>query len=291
MRLRYIGGGPATAGGTFALAWTPDSTNNTPGEQPGLGMALSAEKNALVRMDSNASFLIPPAAAYKWYQTDSQGPLGDHGAVVAILVAPPTGIKGSVAITVVLDWVVEWSGRKLEVPTSGPRSVLKPDPGYTNMWTTSDGSFDAAILTFKTHAGGEMVPFSRALPGQVFTTKGTTTVVPYISEDGSEKKAEWFSLVIGYTVKGLVLHANEANAHEYQRTGDRAMCLHYKGPGNYVTPASPEFKVLVAPVHLPPPTSEELLRRRVEELERALRKLDLDFPEPASEIRNRTLSQ
>lgn len=237
--VRYIGAGPATAGGSMVLAWSPDSTHSLDARLSTLSFALSQERSQMIRLDQSASFEVPCQSAFKWYVTDEGEIEGSHGSVIASLISAPSGIRGSITVCLSVEWTIEWQGRKLAQSVSEGRKI-QPDSGYSSLFTTSDSSYDSSVLTFKAHAGGSMVPFSLARPGAVYTL-GAGVHVPYVDEQGQSKEAAWFSLVVGYTIKGLVLHSSEGDASDYQRSGDIKYCLKYKAAGGYVTPARPSF--------------------------------------------------
>lgn len=242
LTIRTVGAGPMTAGGVYVVAWSPDPTPILESSVVNLTqVALACEKSQVVRFDQSCSFSVPTETAMRWLQTEGPDRDQAHGSVMIVLISPPSGIKGSVTLPMMLDWEVEWQGRKLELGASADSRIV-PDSGYSNLFTTSDSSFDSTILTFKSHAGGSMVPFHQAHPGSIYTTSGTTTVVLYVDKDSQAQKCTWFSRVVGYEIPGLVLHSSQTEAQEYQRTGDKQHCLVYQSSGAYVTPARPEFR-------------------------------------------------
>lgn len=230
-----------------------------------LSVAMAAEVSKVARFDQSAVLNIPPGAAYKWYQTDGLLDVTSHGTLLLVLISPPVGLSGSITVPFVLEWDIEWSGRKLNpLPYRGGK--IMPDPGYENIFTTSDSDYDSNILTFKMHPGGSMVPFSGSTIGAVYKIADGSTAY-YNDSDGRPTKAIYFSRVIGFHIPGFVLHPDEQSAVKYQQTGDKAYCLHYHSASDYAKPARPVFQQLVVRDALPQPTSElESLRQQIDAL-------------------------
>lgn len=230
-----------------------------------LSVAMAAEVSKVVRFDQSALLNIPSGATYKWYQTDGLLDVTSHGTLLLVLISPPVGLSGSISIPFVLDWDIEWSGRKLNpLPSRGGK--IMPDPGYENIFTTSDSDYDSSILTFKMHPGGSMVPFSGATIGAVYKI-AEGSVAYYMNSEGRATKVYYFSRVIGFHIPGFVLHPDEQSAIKYQQTGDKAYCLHYHSASDYAKPARPVFEQLVIRDALPQPTSElESLRQQIDAL-------------------------
>lgn len=183
---------------------------------------------------------IPCEPSQKWYLTEPNE-RGDstHGSLLVGVVSSVGGITGSVGVALQLDWDVEFEGTDIE-STSIRAHVIYPDLGYENLFTTSDGSFDASVLTFKMHAGGSMVPFSAAEPHVVYTTEGTTSRVYYY--DSAEKRQECKYFARAQSAPGLLLFASKETASAYVRTGDLSQALKYYKASEYATPSRPSFK-------------------------------------------------
>lgn len=261
-----------TTGGAYVIAWSPDPTPNV-GVGDLAAVAFACERSAMARFDQSVTFEVPPQTTFKWLQTEGSDDLVHHGSIMVVVLSPPVGVKGMVTVPVMLEWEVEWQGRKL-LPLASEDTLIGPDPGYVSLFTTSDSGFDSTVLTFKVHSGGSMVPFHQSRPGVVYTTKGTSTKVPYVKADGTAGECEYVSRVVGYEVPGLVLHTSQTEAEEYQRTGDKQHCIVYKAAGGYVTPQRPEFKGLGAKpakaVASEPCSEVETLKMQVQLLEEKL---------------------
>lgn len=302
LALRYLGAGPATSGGSLVFAWSPDVTHTASHTASTVSFAMAQERSRMARLDESFTLAIPCEAAYRWYQTEDLGRESSHGSLVASLMSPPTGITGQLTLCFALEWVVEWQGRKLDM-TEISSVPIYPDAGYVNIFTTSTSSFDSTVLTFKASSGGYMVSFTSARPGSIYTVSPGVTV-PYVDEQGKSQTCSWFSLVIGFSIKGLVLHATQGDALSYQRTGDKKYCLKYHAAGAVVTPSRPAFmEVAVQHVHEPvagpshqqdpppPPQGSDSLEDRLARLEEMMRNfLRIHSPRPPDELAQFELS-
>lgn len=120
--------------------------------------------------------------------------------------------------------------------------IIKPDSGWSNLFTTSDSSFNSERLTLKMHSGGSMCPFSAARLDRVYVPAANPlTTVPYYDESSAVKNVVAFARVQGYAVPGLLCFASNKDASEYVKTGDVTKALKYTKAGTYVTPAIPAF--------------------------------------------------
>lgn len=241
LRVRVVGASPTTIGGAIAVAWSPDPTINITQDKNFLTLVLGQERSSVMRLDGNLSFDVPVEAAHKWYLTGEDPAESSHGSLICCLVAPPVAFTGSVLFSVVLDWTFQWEARRIDMSFDNKTMLIEPDSGYVDIFTSSDGSFDAEVLTFKAHAGGSMVPFSDALPGVVYRPAGKTKV-QYYDTANVLHECKHFSLVVGYQVKGLVLHDSNTSAINYQRTGSKEYCLKWQKNGPLATPSTPIFE-------------------------------------------------
>lgn len=273
LTITTVGSGPTTAGGAYVLAWVPDPHVVSGAKIDYLSLALSAERSRVVRFDQAATFEVPCGLATKWLLTEGSQENISHGTFVAAVITPPVGIKGAVTVPLILNWHIEWQGRKLGVALMSSQ-VLTPDSGYQNLFTTSDSGFDSTILTFKMHSGGSMVPFSHALPGVVYTISEGTTVY-YVNGSNQQAECKFFSRILNYETPGLVLHTSAAEGQEYQRTADLNHCIHYVAASNMAKPAIPKFKVIKGTQEpMPGPVSEiDSLRQQVDHLRQLVENL------------------
>lgn len=276
---RFACGGPTTGGGTLVIGWNPDPDYKLKsGSLLAVNAAMASQSNVIVRLDTIGSFAVPVQTTARWLLTDLGAEISAHGTIFAVLVSSPAGVRGKVEVTVSLDWTVEWNGAELSETAVTPADTsITPDDGYFPCFTTSDGSFDGTILTFKAHSGGGMIPWSHAAPGMVYKP-AEGTKVPYVDSNGTTSDAKWFSLVLNYQTRGLVLHASEQDARDYQRTGRLDYCLKYKAAGSWATPNRPVL-VEVPEVKLEP---ERTLASGSANLEERLGRLEEMFSKLAS---------
>lgn len=246
MRLKFLGTGSADVGGAVAVGWTPDTTFEL-GERDftNVNVVLALERSAVVRLDGRDGFNIPVDPQYRWYSTTGGKEVSAHGKFYIVVVTPPVLAKGVFSMLVELEWSVHFEGRRIADLTSGPHSIV-PASGYDNLFTTSDGSFDATVLTFKSTAGGSMVPFVGLHPNVIYRQmQGSGEKVQYYATkaDGTEVLADayYFTKVQDYAIHGLVLHASEAYAKAYIKTGKKDYCIKYVKAGPYTSPGRPIF--------------------------------------------------
>lgn len=223
---------------------------------------------------------IPCESSQKWYlaePNDSED--STHGTLVVAVVSPLAGVTGSVGVALTLDWTIEWEGTDI-TSTSQIAAVIRPDIGYENIFTDSDGSYDATHLTFKMHAGGSMVPFTSAQPGLVYTVEGKTRV-PYYDSAGGNHECKWFSRM--KDGPGLLCFSSKEDALSYVRTGDINKALPYTKAGEYTTPSTPTFKEVAVQKILEEIEERNVLLRnemrtlvQATDLERLMRQILLD---------------
>lgn len=158
---------------------------------------------------------------------------------MAGVVTDATGYTGAIGLCVQLHWTIELEGPDNYTVTPSTL-VIHPDAGWTNIFTTSDGSFDSKVLTFKMHNGGDMVPFSAAAPHLVYTNVSGTHVY-YNDSAGKEHECRYFARVQGYTTPGFLLFNTKQDALDYIRTGDVKTALQYTSASRLATPAVPSF--------------------------------------------------
>lgn len=196
----------------------------------------------MVRLNGTASFTIPNSMSRLWYDHEGVPEVSAHGSLIAVTSADCGGYTGTISMTVTLSWNVVFNGPEIPAITGGAGGSIHPDSGWYDLFTTSDGSWNSGYLTFKMSHGGQMVPFSSAMAGVVYTVDGDTKVT-YVDSSKAEQKCSYFSLVIGYDVPGLVLHSTLQHAKDYQRTGDVTNIIPYYTAGKTITPSVPRFKL------------------------------------------------
>lgn len=266
--------GASTTYGQLAIAWSADPT---PDLLVGSGMqnvkrVMSYKPSRSVRLSEKVSLSIPVETSRKWLQTGGETDQSSQGAVVLVTTAVLGGFAGSMSGMVVLEWDVEFEGPEpVPLAASPVGTTIKPDAGWSNLFTTSDGSYDADVLTFKMHHGGDMCPWSSARLGIVY---GPTlnTKITYKDSAGNSVVCKYFAKIATYTVPGLLLFASYADAREFIQTNSIAKALKYYSAGDECTPAVPELKPVVAATHEDNRIADlentiELLNRRLAALE------------------------
>lgn len=242
LKVTVMGAGASTTYGSVLVGWVADPTYNIRKGPMSINLVGAMKPHIQVKLNSTGVMIIPPQASRLWYDVESSMEENNsHGSLVMVTGSDCGGWTGALSITISLDWMIDFNGQ--EIPyVSQPDSVdIHPDSGWYDIHTTSDGSWNAGRLTFKMHAGGEMVPFSSAIAGVVYGPESGVTV-PYVKEDLSVGRASFFSLIQGYFQPGLVLHATYADAIAYIQSGDPTKILPYFGGAQNVTPSVPRFK-------------------------------------------------
>lgn len=267
LRLTATGSGTAFASGSVAIGWSPEALADMVGSNTSnLNRVMSMKPSMVLRLNETKSMTIPSNPTRKWYFTKGADEDSHHGALFCVVSGQTGGYSGNSTMLLRLDWTIQFEGA--EMTHNSANDDITPDVGYSDLFTTSDGSFNSKILTFKMHHGGSMVPFSAAKPNKVYEpTQGT--VVKYVSsEQGHESTCKFFARVQGYDTPGLLLFASKDDALTYIKTGDEDKCLKYISQGPVISPSIPHFAEVSVQ------TREEnvstSLTQRVLELERRL---------------------
>lgn len=239
--LRVVCSGASTTFGGLVVGWTPEETWQAALTTTDGARIASFRPSVVMRLNETKTLSIPCESLTKWYLTDGERGLSVHGTIVAAVSAIPGGFTGLLSIAFYLDWTIEFEGVDVQIR---PYSVeiIKPDSGWSNLFTTSDSSFNSERLTLKMHSGGSMCPFSAARLDRVYVPAANPlTTVPYYDESSAVKNVVAFARVQGYAVPGLLCFASNKDASEYVKTGDVTKALKYTKAGTYVTPAIPAF--------------------------------------------------
>nr|QRW41870.1 MAG: capsid protein [Culex mosquito virus 6] len=239
---RVVCSGASTTFGGVIAGWTPEET-----WQPSLTTSdgariASFRPSVVLRLNETKSFAVPCESLTKWYLTDGERGLSIHGTVVLAVSASTGGYTGQLSVALYLDWMIEFEGPDVEL-RSFTQDVIKPDAGWSSLFTTSDSSFNSERLTLKMHSGGSMCPFSAARSDRVYIPASTEpkTVVYYYDESSVEKTVTAFAKVQDYVVPGLLCFASSKDASEYVRSGDITKALKYTKASRVATPAIPTF--------------------------------------------------
>lgn len=244
LRVEVIASGALTTFGSIVLGWVADPSYHVGSGANAVSRIGALKHKMTIRLNETRHMTLPVVMARNWYDREGAPEVTAHGSIIAAVMSEPGGFTGNLSVTVELHWGVSFDGPELPFSDTPAENYLIPDSGWYNLFTTSDGSWNASYLTFKMHPGGDMAPFSSAQFNAVYTTKDTETKVAYLDANGAAASCEYFSRIKGYGHPGLVLHTSSANAQNYQKTGDTRYCISYKGESDFATPAVPQFKRL-----------------------------------------------
>lgn len=246
LRATVVGSGAATTFGSVCLAWCPDSTWVPTGNSSDYMRAAALRPSVTMRLHESKVLSIPSDSATKWYYCDGLRDISNHGCLIAVVASPPGGYTGACGVTVTLDWSVQFEGVEMPGESAAIADTIMPDSGWTNLFTTSDSSFDSTILTFKMHSGGNMAPFSAAREDHVYVPSPGTRVM-YYDRTGKLLAGKYF-VKLRFTTPGLGLVATRQDAADYISSADASKLLTYKLAGPVSTPSVLRF--IGSPVHV-----------------------------------------
>lgn len=241
LRVEVACSGSYATFGTLRVVWVPEAEYNFVG-----GRNTVIQSGAMLgtdcRLNQTKSFTIPSESSRKWYEVGGLPDDSSHGRICLIAATTMGGYNGQLTAILHLHWTVEFEG---PVMTANPNDleIISPDASYQDLFTTSDGSFDATILTFKMHAGGDMVPWSSARAGVVYTS-AYGTKVHYTDTADKDQECKWFSLLQGYRIPGMLLFATKSDAQAYVASGSLEKALKYHAAGNKTTPSIPRLQAV-----------------------------------------------
>lgn len=276
LNLRVVCAGSTSTFGSIVVGWIPDPTHHWLNQaESSISRIISSPHHVVLRLSSSGNLSIPVATTRKWYHTSGADEDSYHGQIAIVSATPTGGYSGSsVGVTIELDWRVEFEGEDLPDADATPDNTIYADAGWTNLFTTSDGSFNSSVLTFKEHSGGSMAPFSAARYGVVYTTAANSSVT-YYDSSGKEQRVKYFTRISSYDTPGLILFATFQDARDYISSGSIDKALKYHSAGKICIPPSPGFE----------PTSSVMVQDpavdRIAELENLVHKLmrKLEFSE------------
>lgn len=221
--------------GLVGMGWTGDAEITFPSHSVQNISRLGAMRPSLIAAIAGPmNMAVPAQPARQWYDVE-HGPAEDtsHGTLVVMAMGDVGGFQGSSTMIVRLHWTVEFSAPDLNLDVSAAGgATITPDAewGGIKLFTTSDSSFDSAVLTVKAHHGGSAVTYSAARMGVVYKLK-TAGTLQWTNGAGVSADVPYASRAVGYSEPILVFHSTKADAEAYQTTGDTAKCLQYVTQG------------------------------------------------------------
>ncbi|QKK35401.1 hypothetical protein [Erysiphe necator associated nodavirus 5] len=247
LKFTMVGSGSASTYGSLMFGWVADPTSKVSSvKEMAISQVGAMQSRLVMRLGATAAMSLPLVMSRRWYETDGDTQDEEefsHGSICCVVAATTGGYAGqSLSVIVELDWKVQFEGPKLPDRVEYTPGVIMPDNGWYNLFTTSDGSFDAGRLTFKMHEGGNMVPFSSAQPDVAYCPDIGTHVYA-VTEDNKVSEVNWFAKVKNYVVPGLLCFASKADCKAYIESGDVSKAMKYVAASKYTTPRVPRFKV------------------------------------------------
>lgn len=241
LRVTVLGAGASTTFGSICIGWDPDGRWQPTKSAGDYTRVAALTPSLTMRLHETRSFVIPCETSRKWYYTLGALEDSSHGSLIGVVASTTGGYAGSLGVNVLLDWVVSFEG--VDTPSAGgavDNDTVLPDSGWVNLFTTSDGDWDAGRLTLKMHSGGAMCPFSAARADHYYEP-ASNTKVPYVKEDGKVGMVAAFAVIQGFSTPGFACFASVDDAKTYIKTGDVTKVLPYKAAGDYATPDRPVF--------------------------------------------------
>lgn len=242
LEVEIIASGSAMTFGSLVCGWSADEGFSLGSMSTDVTRVLSLRPNVVVKANETKRFSVPLSTLTKWYLVHSH--VGEsHGSLQGVVMNPFGGfqssdpkVKASFGVTIVLHWNMEFEGVALSMADEIVDIPIRADIGQDGPYfTTSDGSFNAKVLTFKEHSGQNMVSFQTAREGVVYTTKNALDKVKYYDGAGAEKYCKFFVRIpqSEYAIPGLLLFASKDDASTFVRTGDLEHCLQYYKQGEW----------------------------------------------------------
>lgn len=226
--------------GSYAAGFTPSPEYHPP-PGPSSVAAVSTLSPTLLRSIARPAHLsIPRKASQRWYSLESDDPFeSSHGRFIVVLAAPIGNITTATSVNfmITLNWKVRFDGPAL--PSSESHDTVYAAAGYESYFTTSDSSFDSAVLTLKARSGGSAVEFPHARPETVYEIDPQASLKA-LSAKG-EVVVKYAVRAFNYTYPIFVLFSDLTDAHSYASSGDKAHCLPYHSAGPIVTPSNPAW--------------------------------------------------
>jgi len=240
IHLNTVSSAASIVSGAYIVAWAADPKDRmTTSDSSNVTRLTTMGVSRMQNIHMSAKLTIPTDTMHKWYSFSGEDSEDSHGVVLACLSG---SLTSAVDLTFTLTWTVEFAGADL--PAAIDLQVIEPETDYTPVFTDSVSDWaDGQRLTFKHASGGSVVPWEGINTGVVYTPQDGVKI-PYYSTAATSAECKFFSCMIGNANYGraLVCHASEADAKDYQKTGNLEKVIKYIKAGDWATPASPILK-------------------------------------------------
>jgi len=230
------------SGGGYSVGWSADPTERLgPASTDNVRhvIMLSSQNQVWFGNTSTTLLVLPTEMSSKWYTFRGTVTESSHGVVLAVLTGPI--VSKTTSITWKLHWKIEFDGP--DAPAESEENSIDPAPGWENIFTDSVSDWlNGKYLTFKEKEGGTVVPWVNLKSNVIYQTTENTHI-PFFTPGGPELECNWFSRMKGseeYS-NALVLHLTEADAIDYQKTGDKTKLVSFVKAGNYCRPSRPKL--------------------------------------------------
>jgi hypothetical protein len=171
LTIRVVTSAGTFVSGSYMIGWSATQETVHAGLEA-IRRVATFVPNQQAQVAQNVSITIPctgpSAPAQRWLFVDPhQVDESSHGALFLVCAAPLANLKGSISLSLHLDWEVQFSNPDIETDVV-KRAVYARD-GWSPYHVTSDGDWKSGkYYGLKATAGGDMVPFDYSTPGEVY---------------------------------------------------------------------------------------------------------------------------
>lgn len=238
LELELVGSGNMMVSGSIVVGYSSDPSLRLLGDTSSVSVVAALKPSVQMRLTGSARFKIPCDTSRKWYLTDGTLDDSSHGIVAAVVLTTVGGFTGVSGVSMLCHWEIEYEGVAMAYGSGPGEELYFPDASWVGpFFTTSDSSYDSAVLTLKEHAGGSMVAFSSMVAGRLYKP-GVGVSLRYNDGTSVEKSVQYASVLppVLFATPGVVFFASKEDAGTWLRTHDASKCLQYKAQGSYATP-------------------------------------------------------
>lgn len=226
--------------GGYLAAWSAQPNEQIPAGESAILHLAALVTQVQKPIGMNTKLNIPCSSTARWYVFEGEAVDTSHGVILAV-VSGMIGVKGGVGVTFKLHWTIEFNGP--DIPRPLEEYFIEPESDYAGIFTDSVSDWaDGKKLTFKHAEGGSVVPWPGVRSQMVYTP--TAGVKIYYVSGGKAVEAKWFSRIIDSDIysSALAVHASQADAEAYQRSGDLTKVVNYEAASGWATPTLPRLK-------------------------------------------------